>query len=112
MPATTSPISKSGSGDLKKMIATPETAMPALAIMSLVVKIHEACRLTASFRRSEEHTSELQSLMRISYAVICLKKKNKKQIPKHKQNKHKTTVLYVLYKNNETTNNVNKNQDK
>src|SRR3546814_8302187 len=30
-------------------------------------------------RRSEEHTSELQSLMRISYAVFCLKKKTKKQ---------------------------------
>src|SRR3546814_6337175 len=29
-------------------------------------------------RRSEEHTSELQSLMRISYAVLCLKKKTKK----------------------------------
>src|SRR3546814_4754936 len=28
------------------------------------------------FPRSEEHTSELQSLMRISYAVFCLKKKN------------------------------------
>src|SRR3546814_2070991 len=28
--------------------------------------------------RSEEHTSELQSLMRISYAVLCLKKKNNK----------------------------------
>src|SRR3546814_1254742 len=32
-------------------------------------------------RRSEEHTSELQSLMRISYAVFCLKKKNTQQIP-------------------------------
>src|SRR3546814_1539401 len=31
--------------------------------------------------RSEEHTSELQSLMRISYAVFCLKKKNKNTIP-------------------------------
>src|SRR3546814_3928111 len=30
--------------------------------------------------RSEEHTSELQSLMRISYAVFCLKKKNKNTI--------------------------------
>src|SRR3546814_4981301 len=30
--------------------------------------------------RSEEHTSELQSLMRISYAVFCLKKKKKQQI--------------------------------
>src|SRR3546814_9164268 len=33
--------------------------------------------------RSEEHTSELQSLMRNSYAVFCLKKKKKK--PKHRQ---------------------------
>src|SRR3546814_10045773 len=33
-------------------------------------------------RRSEEHTSELQSLMRISYAVFCLKKKNKIQTSK------------------------------
>src|SRR3546814_5393415 len=31
--------------------------------------------------RSEEHTSELQSLMRISYAVFCLKKKNTRQNP-------------------------------
>src|SRR3546814_6898187 len=35
--------------------------------------------------RSEEHTSELQSLMRISYAVFCLKKKNTTQHKKHKQ---------------------------
>src|SRR3546814_3149171 len=33
----------------------------------------------ARSRRSEEHTSELQSLMRISYAVFCLKKKNNNQ---------------------------------
>src|SRR3546814_1568332 len=31
----------------------------------------------SQFMRSEEHTSELQSLMRISYAVFCLKKKTK-----------------------------------
>src|SRR3546814_3318171 len=37
--------------------------------------------------RSEEHTSELQSLMRISYAVFCLKKK-KKQNNRHKNDKH------------------------
>src|SRR3546814_3856465 len=36
--------------------------------------------------RSEEHTSELQSLMRISYAVFCLKKKNNTKPP------HKTTT--------------------
>src|SRR3546814_6600711 len=34
--------------------------------------------------RSEEHTSELQSLMRISYAVFCLKKKNKTNTKTHK----------------------------
>src|SRR3546814_2741735 len=33
--------------------------------------------IRADVCRSEEHTSELQSLMRISYAVFCLKKKNK-----------------------------------
>src|SRR3546814_3918899 len=38
-------------------------------------RIAGACLL--GFGRSEEHTSELQSLMRISYAVFCLKKKNK-----------------------------------
>src|SRR3546814_10088355 len=36
--------------------------------------------------RSEEHTSELQSLMRISYAVFCLKKKNKKTHIRESQN--------------------------
>src|SRR3546814_6489663 len=36
--------------------------------------------------RSEEHTSELQSLMRISYAVFCLKKK------KHTNNNHRRTL--------------------
>src|SRR3546814_2907254 len=35
------------------------------------------CGLLWSMCRSEEHTSELQSLMRISYAVFCLKKKKK-----------------------------------
>src|SRR3546814_5465168 len=37
----------------------------------------EQTRATADVERSEEHTSELQSLMRISYAVVCLKKKTK-----------------------------------
>src|SRR3546814_9100820 len=41
-------------------------------------------RVAARKGRSEEHTSELQSLMRISYAVFCLKKKNT----------HKSSKLY------------------
>src|SRR3546814_2770820 len=45
----------------------------------IVVEIDEdeAAPHVATDLRSEEHTSELQSLMRISYAVFCLKKKNK-----------------------------------
>src|SRR3546814_9501486 len=38
--------------------------------------------------RSEEHTSELQSLMRISYAVFCLKKKNNRKKKYQQQNKY------------------------
>src|SRR3546814_8306793 len=38
--------------------------------------------------RSEEHTSELQSLMRISYAVFCLKKKTQNKKKEHKQVEH------------------------
>src|SRR3546814_2640775 len=39
----------------------------------------EAIPIASDGRRSEEHTSELQSLMRISYAVFCLKKNNHRQ---------------------------------
>src|SRR3546814_6468177 len=45
-----------------------------------IARRHEVARVDLAVRdaaaRSEEHTSELQSLMRISYAVFCLKKKN------------------------------------
>src|SRR3546814_6016673 len=47
---------------------------PSFAMLSSVAVEHT---------RSEEHTSELQSLMRISYAVFCLKKKNNNTTPKH-----------------------------
>src|SRR3546814_6889527 len=40
--------------------------------------------------RSEEHTSELQSLMRISYAVFCLKKKQEKKLTNTKTDPHET----------------------
>src|SRR3546814_3215960 len=41
--------------------------------------------------RSEEHTSELQSLMRISYAVFCLKKKKY-----HQRERHSTIHKYII----------------
>src|SRR3546814_1624564 len=52
-------------------------------------------------RRSEEHTSELQSLMRISYAVFCLKKKKTRSSLYHKINhtthirKHYVSTHYI-----------------
>src|SRR3546814_10202393 len=51
--------------------------------------------------RSEEHTSELQSLMRISYAVFCLKKKKQQQVQeKHlKSQRKKQAIKYNM--NNE-----------
>src|SRR3546814_6749199 len=52
----------------------------------------EPARLWMGLRqRSEEHTSELQSLMRISYAVFCLKKKNR------------TTTINSIHENNTNT---------
>src|SRR3546814_4686427 len=42
--------------------------------------------------RSEEHTSELQSLMRISYAVFCLKKKKKNSYKIHSHNNKKIST--------------------
>src|SRR3546814_5243006 len=48
-----------------------------LGLELLIVAIWDAAVLSSRVR-SEEHTSELQSLMRISYAVFCLKKKNKR----------------------------------
>src|SRR3546814_3429558 len=47
--------------------------------------------------RSEEHTSELQSLMRISYAVFCLKKKIKLQYYNNKQ-KQATSIMKQIRK--------------
>src|SRR3546814_1627383 len=44
-----------------------------------VMELAETVGLKVNRKRSEEHTSELQSLMRISYAVFCLKNKNKEQ---------------------------------
>src|SRR3546814_8296215 len=55
--------------------------------------------------RSEEHTSELQSLMRISYAVFCLKKKTKS-----KKKTHKTTQNFKSHNTTTTTYNTPQNK--
>src|SRR3546814_7738195 len=69
---------ESAAGDAK-VLAGGQTLVPLLAMRltrpALLVDINNVVEL-----RSEEHTSELQSLMRISYAVFCLKKKIKEKI--------------------------------
>src|SRR3546814_7284887 len=54
-----------------------------LATIAVVAVVDELLGAAFGAERSEEHTSELQSLMRISYAVFCLKKKktNNRQTP-------------------------------
>src|SRR3546814_5490700 len=58
------------SGDLWMLVAVTDWA-----IYSVLLRYRPAEIPPLAFLRSEEHTSELQSLMRISYAVFCLKKK-------------------------------------
>src|SRR3546814_8590698 len=72
--------------------------VPMGRLLEIVTPLHTATRRDYMARmnddkvgcRSEEHTSELQSLMRISYAVFCLKKKQKtkKHETEMKHNKH------------------------
>src|SRR3546814_8833202 len=50
---------------------------PILSLCQVGDTARDACGPVDQAHRSEEHTSELQSLMRISYAVFCLKKKKK-----------------------------------
>src|SRR3546814_7069756 len=58
-----------------------------------------APRPRRTMRRSEEHTSELQSLMRISYAVFCLKKNKTTKHP-HIYKSINTTIIYYNISNN------------
>src|SRR3546814_8707340 len=66
----------------------PAKVLSAPDVKSASAFRHPCDRSSERSSRSEEHTSELQSLMRISYAVFCLKKKNiKKQQHRHKIDK-------------------------
>src|SRR3546814_2878543 len=68
-------------------VSTASGAWPAWASAfdSAMVKQAACAAAISSSGRSEEHTSELQSLMRISYAVFCLKKKKQKQRREHQE---------------------------
>src|SRR3546814_10174899 len=64
------------------LIADGYDIVPLTTSCSLMLKF-EWPLLNSANDRSEEHTSELQSLMRISYAVFCLKNKNQSHIHHH-----------------------------
>src|SRR3546814_5544586 len=71
-------------------IALTEQATQMLAhrvVADMQMRAQQLHRATLG-HRSEEHTSELQSLMRISYAVFCLKKKTHKYPQNHKTQHH------------------------
>src|SRR3546814_4615914 len=61
-----------------------EKVIPHYNVMGVAKSALEtSVKYLANDYRSEEHTSELQSLMRISYAVFCLKKKKKNTMQRH-----------------------------
>src|SRR3546814_9163189 len=66
----------SRSAQARRRLAREETRLRDTRRRSASFLISVAAPSVRSTRRSEEHTSELQSLMRISYAVFCLKQKN------------------------------------
>src|SRR3546814_7271014 len=72
-PAATLPVNRWIIGETVKTVQSLDLAMAEFRFDESANTIYQF--VWASFR-SEEHTSELQSLMRISYAVFCLKKKN------------------------------------
>src|SRR3546814_3103937 len=69
-------------------VASPRAAISDTAASTGTVgwQTLTTCRFSAP--RSEEHTSELQSLMRISYAVLCMKKKKQKKNTTQSSRKH------------------------
>src|SRR3546814_5494803 len=86
-----------GGASVEQAVATGFADSPSLtfnlAEADLTTALRVADAINQTFGRSEEHTSELQSLMRISYAVFCLKKKNqnKNTIQTTNNQKHKHT---------------------
>src|SRR3546814_6454829 len=72
--------------DNSAKISAYRYAFPIIRLADLYLMYSEASNEWKDAPRSEEHTSELQSLMRISYAVFCLKKIN---------NNHTNTIHYI-----------------
>src|SRR3546814_9753822 len=68
---------------LFRSLAAPASVAPPKAPARMPTSVMPTWTVAKKRSRSEEHTSELQSLMRISYAVFCLKKKKTTQQNMH-----------------------------
>src|SRR3546814_5681665 len=64
---------ETGQANLAEKVVRSPVLAPVLAPLLAFPDFASSAKARPSARRSEEHTSELQSLMRISYAVFCLK---------------------------------------
>src|SRR3546814_8676356 len=103
------------------MFSTSSSTLPASVSVVASAIVNGTSRMRASVcassvlpqpvgpTRSEEHTSELQSLMRISYAVFCLKKKNKKTRT-HNRMHNKTETKFTSVETDQKT--IDKNHYK
>src|SRR3546814_1538968 len=86
------PLSPANIASASATSAACEPAIPLMPSMKFQMLIRLTIANQASTEpasRSEEHTSELQSLMRTSYAVFCLKKKNRNNYNIHREKKKK-----------------------
>src|SRR3546814_2211207 len=99
-----SPLSPSTITERASCSVAPTKAIRADPSLSAIERTHSAPARVfpkprpaiISHTRSEEHTSELQSLMRNSYAVFCLKKKNK-TITTYKHKLHTQKLQIIKY---------------
>src|SRR3546814_4930354 len=92
-PCSTTPVVNSRSLICARTAAAPRSPTCSASPTPRISRAHSA----AGPDRSEEHTSELQSLMRISYAVFCLKKKNINLIRQSENNTTQTLTYSTIY---------------
>src|SRR3546814_5133190 len=119
LPSTPSPMTPSTLpcrlkiGKSKKQNCATSAQRPALTAEWNGATERISDRISAKVCRSEEHTSELQSLMRISYAVFCLKKKTIYSTPYIKQTTPHTYSVYDTTRDKQyhlsNSNNISKN---
>src|SRR3546814_3638852 len=96
--------SKPGADERRAMLQLMASSKGGHARVASMARKRSLAQIKFPTARSEEHTSELQSLMRISYAVFCLKKK------KIRKQKLKTTIHKILQTINTIRSTSNRHQ--